>query len=121
MRFETESGVQSYVDFGEFRFENDDGTVSKLYLFSMILGCSRQVYTEFVLFFRFIANRYEKASTIIASNNALSDWTELFQDPIAVMAFPDRLLHCSVIINIKGSSCGLYGKIEKKSVEMSQI
>jgi len=109
------------VDFGEFRDENDDGTVSKLYLFSMILGSSRRVYTEFVLFFGFIANRYEKASTIITSNKPLSDWTVLFQDPIIVMAFLDYLLHRSVIINIKGNSCGLQGKIEKESMKMSQI
>ena len=48
MRFETEPGVQSQVDFGEFQVENADGTVSKLYLFSMILGYSRKIYSEFV-------------------------------------------------------------------------
>ena len=53
------------------------------------------------LFFRFIANRYEKASTIITSNKAFSDWTELFHDPIIVTAFLDRLLHHSVVINIR--------------------
>ncbi len=36
------------------------------------------------LFFRFIANRYEKTSTIITSNKAFGDWTELFHDPIIV-------------------------------------
>lgn len=55
------------------------------------------------LFFRFIANRYEKASTIITSNKAFSDWTELFHDPVIVTAFLDRLLHHSVVINIKGN------------------
>jgi len=29
------------------------------------------------LFFRFIANRYEKTSTVISSNKAFTDWTEL--------------------------------------------
>ena len=70
------------------------------------------------LFFRFIANRYEKASTVITSNKAFSDWTELFHDPVIVTAFLDRLLHHSVIINIRGSSYRLRGKIgedEKKS------
>lgn len=70
------------------------------------------------LFFRFIANRYEKASTIITSNKAFSDWTELFHDPVIVTAFLDRLLHHSVIINIRGSSYRLRGKVgedEKKS------
>jgi len=62
------------------------------------------------LFFRFIANRYEKASTIITSNKAFSDWTELFHDPVIVTAFLDRLLHHSVVINIQGPSYRLRGK-----------
>jgi len=62
------------------------------------------------LFFRFIANRYEKASTIITSNKAVGDWTELFHDPIIVTAILDRLLHHSVVVNIKGQSFRLKGK-----------
>jgi DNA replication protein DnaC len=71
------------------------------------------------LFFRFIANRYEKASTIITSNKAFSDWTELFHDPVIVTAFLDRLLHRSVVVNIKGNSYRLRGKVGKEGVEMS--
>jgi len=70
------------------------------------------------LFFRFIANRYEKTITIITSNKAFSDWTELFHDPVIVTAFLDRLLHHSVVINIRGSSYRLRGKVgedEKRS------
>lgn len=66
------------------------------------------------LFFRFIANRYEKASTIITSNKAFSDWTELFHDPIIVTAILDRLLHHSAVINIKGNSYRLKGKMSSK-------
>jgi DNA replication protein DnaC len=62
------------------------------------------------LFFRFIAHRYEKLSTVITSNKAFSDWTELFHDPIIVTAILDRLLHHSVVINIKGNSYRLRGK-----------
>jgi len=69
------------------------------------------------LFFRFIANRYEKASTIITSNKAFSDWTELFQDQVIVTAFLDRLLHHSVVINIKGNSYRLRDKIGKAAPE----
>jgi len=69
------------------------------------------------LFFRFIANRYEKASTIITSNKAFSDWTELFHDTIIVTAIMDRLLHHSVVINIKGSSYRLKGKAGKEELE----
>jgi transposase len=48
MRFETEPGYQSQVDFGEFQFDRADGTIGKIYLFSMILGFSRRLYSEFV-------------------------------------------------------------------------
>ena len=72
------------------------------------------------LFFRFIANRYEKTSTVITSNKAFSDWTELFHDPIIVTAILDRLLHHSVVINIKGNSYRLKGKIKKNEVNEAQ-
>ena len=48
MRFETEPGFQSQVDFGEFQVEEADGTIRTLYLFSMILGYSRKIYAEFI-------------------------------------------------------------------------
>ena len=67
------------------------------------------------LFFRFVANRYEKTSTIITSNKAFTDWTELFHDPIIVTAILDRLLHHSAVINIKGNSYRLKEKMEKKA------
>ena len=69
------------------------------------------------LFFRFIANRYEKASTIITSNKAFSDWTELFHDPVVVTAILDRLLHHSTVINIRGNSYRLKDKIAKEALE----
>jgi transposase len=48
LRFETEPGWQAQVDFGEFQVENPDGSIEKLYLFSMILGYSRDIYAEFI-------------------------------------------------------------------------
>ena len=48
MRFETEPGHQAQVDFGEFQVELPDGSIKKLYLFSMILGYSRKIYTELI-------------------------------------------------------------------------
>jgi len=72
------------------------------------------------LFFRFIANRYEKASTIITSNKAFSDWTELFHDPVIVTAILDRLLHHSTVINIRGNSYRLRGKNSAEAWEVDQ-
>lgn len=48
MRFETNPGHQGQVDFGEFQVQLPDGNTRKLYLFSMILGYSRKIYTEFI-------------------------------------------------------------------------
>lgn len=48
MRFETDPGHQAQVDFGEFQVELPNGSIKKLYLFSMILGYSRKIYTEFI-------------------------------------------------------------------------
>lgn len=48
MRFETEPGYQAQVDFGEFQVERADGSVKRLYLFSMILGYSRKLYAELI-------------------------------------------------------------------------
>ena len=66
------------------------------------------------LFFRFVSHRYEKASTIITSNKALGDWAELFNDPVIVTAILDRLLHHSVVVNIRGNSYRLKRKIGKE-------
>ena len=63
------------------------------------------------LFYQFVASRYERASTIITSNKAFSDWAELFHDPVLVTAVLDRLLHHSTVINIKGHSYRLRGKL----------
>ena len=67
------------------------------------------------LFYRFVATRYEKASTVITSNKAFSDWAELFHDPVIVTAILDRLLHHSVVINIKGNSYRLRGKVVQEN------
>ena len=48
MRFETEPGYQAQVDFGEFQIARPNGGVRKLFLFSMILGYSRKIYTELI-------------------------------------------------------------------------
>ena len=61
------------------------------------------------LFFQFIANRYEQASTIITSNKSFAEWGELFGDPVIVTAILDRLLHHCRVINLKGRSYRLKG------------
>lgn len=65
------------------------------------------------LFYHFIATRYEKSSTIITSNKAFTDWAELFHDAVLVTAVLDRLLHHSVVLNIKGNSYRLKGTMPR--------
>ena len=59
---------------------------------------------EAYLFFQFVSNRYERASTIITSNKSFGDWQELFGDAVIATAILDRLLHHSRVVNIKGHS-----------------
>jgi DNA replication protein DnaC len=63
------------------------------------------------LFYQFVAMRYERSSTIITSNKAFDEWSELFHDSVIVAAILDRLLHHSVVVNIKGNSYRLKGKL----------
>ena len=48
LRFETEPGRQAQVDFGEFKVVDPAGGERSYYLFSMVLGYSRQLYGEFL-------------------------------------------------------------------------
>jgi transposase len=48
LRFETEPGRQAQVDFGEFKVVDPEGEERSYYLFSMVLGYSRQLYGEFL-------------------------------------------------------------------------
>ena len=104
----------------KLRKDHEDGKPGKggSYYKSALVVVDEVGYTpitreECNLFFRFIANRYEKTSTIIASNKAFGDWTELFHDLIIVTTILDRLLHHSVVINIKGNRYRLKGKMGK--------
>ena len=47
-RYETKLGKQAQVDWGEYTYlDEGSGEVRKLYLFVMVLGYSRAIYTEF--------------------------------------------------------------------------
>jgi DNA replication protein DnaC len=73
---------------------------------------------EAKMFFQLIDKRYEKKSTIITSNIALSNWNEIFQDTMLASAILDRLVHHSHIINITGNSyrtASALSKIKDKS------
>lgn len=48
VRFETEPGLQAQVDWGDFKIEEPDGTLSTVHVFCMVLGYSRALYVEFM-------------------------------------------------------------------------
>ena len=56
------------------------------------------------LLFQTINDRYERSSTIITTNMAFPDWTQLFGSQKLTAALLDRLTHRSHIIEMNGES-----------------
>jgi DNA replication protein DnaC len=52
------------------------------------------------LLFRVIAGRYERCSTIIATNYDFDQWSEFIKDKQLVHAIVDRLIHHSVLLDM---------------------
>ncbi len=72
------------------------------------------------LFFQFVSQRYEKASIIMTSNKSFIDWQELFGDQVIASAILDRLLHHCRVVNIKGHSYRLKGKMLAQQINQNQ-
>lgn len=64
------------------------------------------------LFFQLVSRRYERGAMILTSNQAFSNWGEVFGDQIIATAILDRILHHSTTINIKGESYRLKEKLK---------
>ncbi|WP_227644466.1 IS21-like element helper ATPase IstB [Halomonas beimenensis] len=62
------------------------------------------------LFFQLVTRRYERGSLLVTSNRAVSEWGEVFGDTVVATAIPDRLLHHSHVITIRGDSYRLRAK-----------
>ncbi len=62
------------------------------------------------LFFELVSQRYEKGSIIVTSNRSFSEWDKIFSDSVLATAVLDRLLHHSIVINIRGKSYRLKEK-----------
>ena len=61
--------------------------------------------------FQVIARRYETGSIILTSNKAFTEWGNILGgDSVVASAILDRLLHHSVVFNIKGESYRLREK-----------
>lgn len=63
------------------------------------------------LFFQLISKRYERHCTIITTNTAFSNWSDIFGSATIAHAILDRLLHHSHVISIKGPSYRTQSKI----------
>jgi len=65
---------------------------------------------EATLFFQLVSARYTRGSIILTSNKSFGDWGQIFGDTVIATAILDRLLHHSVVINIRGESYRLREK-----------
>ncbi len=57
-----------------------------------------------ILFFQLVNRRYERASTVLTSNQGFERWGEILHDEVMAAALLDRLLHRCHIVNIRGNS-----------------
>jgi DNA replication protein DnaC len=55
-------------------------------------------------FYRIIASRYERSSTIVTSNKSFENWADEFPDPVIAVAVIDRLIHHAHVVPIVGES-----------------
>ena len=60
--------------------------------------------------FQLVSRRYERGSILLTSNRAVSEWGDVFGDPVVATAILDRLLHHSHVITIRGESYRLKEK-----------
>jgi DNA replication protein DnaC len=56
------------------------------------------------LFFELINRRHEQKSTLVTTNKAFAEWSDVFPNAACVVALIDRLVHNAEIIAIKGKS-----------------
>ena len=60
---------------------------------------------EASLFFRLVSYRYRRGSTAITTNKSVKDWPGILAgDEAMTAAILDRLLHKSVVLNVRGRS-----------------
>lgn len=51
-----------------------------------------------------MAERYDRRSLLICSNQVFSQWDQIFKDPMTTLAAIDRLVHHSIILEFDGAS-----------------
>ena len=66
--------------------------------------------------FKVIAERSERASTIITTNLVFSKWTEMFASDTLVAALVDRLTYRSHVLNMNGESYRLSSQQQRLNI-----
>lgn len=56
------------------------------------------------LLFELVSRRYESKSTVVTTNKAFSEWSEVFPNAACVVSLVDRLIHHSEVISLDGES-----------------
>ena len=68
------------------------------------IGYVQQNREEMEVLFTLLADRYERASTMITSNLPFSGWERIFKDPMTTAAAIDRIVHHSMILELNLTS-----------------
>ena len=68
------------------------------------LGYVQQAQEEMEVLFTLLAERYERASTVITSNLVFSQWEQIFKNPLTTAAAVDRVIHHSAILEFNNKS-----------------
>ncbi len=79
------------------------------------IGYVQQSHREMEVLFTFLADRYERSSLMITSTLPFSKWDRIFKNPITAAAAIDRLVHHSVILELKIASYRM--KKKKKTMK----
>ena len=81
------------------------------------IGYVQQSREEMEVLFTLLADRYEKASVMLTSNLAFSEWEKIFKDPMTTAAAIDRVVHHSIILELNLPSYRLEEAKKRMKVE----
>ncbi len=65
------------------------------------IGYLEHTKEEMEVFFAFLSERYERRSIMITSNLVFSEWEKIFKDAMTTAAAIDRMVHHSVMLEVK--------------------
>lgn len=69
------------------------------------------------LLYEIVSERYQNFSTIVTTNKAFTEWSEIFPNAACVVTLVDQLVHKSEIVLIEGKSYRLHEATEREQVK----